>query len=269
MASDTTQNDFSTGGTQGTGAGSTSGRPEHDLEVQIAKLREDVRDMSETLKSMAGSGAESARQQAFALRDDLRHRGEAYMQQAQDAASELEEEMSDRIRSEPIKSVLIAAGGRLPLRAHLPLIMVAQLLTKLITGEAGVYLARMKRLALLYAMLAVLALMIGFFLLLALYIYLSSLWGWVYTALGFAGAFFVLMIIVGIAVLIVRRPPRKRADDHLQRDIASIAGVAAVSNLPVIFGAVRKHKSLLAVPVVGAAGFAAWRAIQRYRNPDL
>ena len=47
----------------------------------------------------------------FALRDDVRERGERYIQQAQDAASALEEQLSERVRAEPIKSVLIAAAA--------------------------------------------------------------------------------------------------------------------------------------------------------------
>ncbi|MCB8838105.1 YqjD family protein [Aurantimonas sp. VKM B-3413] len=107
MASDTPSNDF----TPGSATGSTG--PEvhkSDLETQINRLREDVSGLSDALKSMAQQQADDARKQAYALRDDVRDRGERYWRQAQDTASELEEEMSERIRTEPIKSVLIAAG---------------------------------------------------------------------------------------------------------------------------------------------------------------
>ncbi|WP_182085432.1 DUF883 family protein [Aureimonas sp. ME7] len=81
-----------------------------DLEAQIAKLREDVAGVTDSLKSIAGSRAESARQQAFALRDDVRDRGERYLRQAQETVGEFEEEISERVRAEPIKSILIAAA---------------------------------------------------------------------------------------------------------------------------------------------------------------
>lgn len=86
------------------------GKPEDDLETQVAKLREDLTDIAETLKSVAGDRADNAKRQAFALRDDVRQTGERYYRQAQEAAGELEGQISDRVRAEPIKSVLIAAA---------------------------------------------------------------------------------------------------------------------------------------------------------------
>jgi len=82
-----------------------------DLEAQVAKLREDVAGVADALKSLATGRADDAKRQAFALRDDVRERGEQYLRQAQDAASDLEEQLSEKVRSEPIKSVLIAAAA--------------------------------------------------------------------------------------------------------------------------------------------------------------
>ncbi|WP_102958786.1 DUF883 family protein [Mangrovicella endophytica] len=81
-----------------------------DLETQVARLREDVAGVADALKSLATERAEGAKRQAFALRDDVRERGEQYLRQAQDAASDLEAQISERVRAEPIKSVLIAAA---------------------------------------------------------------------------------------------------------------------------------------------------------------
>ena len=95
----------------GAGAGTHAGQSDREqLEAQIAKLREDVSGITDSLKQMATHRAEGARGQAYALRDDVKAQGERYLRQAQDAASDLEEQMSDRIRDEPIKSVLIAAA---------------------------------------------------------------------------------------------------------------------------------------------------------------
>ena len=58
----------------------------------------------------AGGRMGQAIAQAAALRDDVRETGERYFRQAQDAASDLEEQVSERVRAEPIKSVLIAAA---------------------------------------------------------------------------------------------------------------------------------------------------------------
>ncbi|MCQ0986542.1 DUF883 family protein [Jiella marina] len=81
-----------------------------NVEAQLSRLREDVASLTEAVKSMATHGAQDVRRQAFALGDDVKERGEYYVRQAQDAAADLEEEVSEKIRAEPIKSVLIAAG---------------------------------------------------------------------------------------------------------------------------------------------------------------
>lgn len=121
--SDTTANNpnFPGSGSAGTSGGTTGGArtPGQDpktqadrenIEEQLGRLREDVSSLSDAVRSLASHGAEDVRKQATALRDDVRQRGEAYLRQAQDAASDLEEDVSERIRAEPIKSVLIAAG---------------------------------------------------------------------------------------------------------------------------------------------------------------
>ncbi|MAU96889.1 MAG: hypothetical protein CMP81_13535 [Fulvimarina sp.] len=81
-----------------------------NVEEQLGRLREDVAALSDAVRSMATHGADDVRRQASALREDVRQRGEQYLRQAQDAASDLEEEVTERIRAEPIKAVLIAAG---------------------------------------------------------------------------------------------------------------------------------------------------------------
>ncbi|TFF23087.1 hypothetical protein E3C22_11645 [Jiella endophytica] len=146
--------------------------------------------------------------------------------------------------------------------------MIWQLVAKLVTGEAGVYVARIRRLIMLYAVMAVFAILMLTYLISALYVWVASIYGPLATSLGFAGGFLVLIILTWIATIIVRRPPRKRADDRLQRDIASIAGVAALSNAPLLFQSAKRNKKLLLVPVAGAVGWAVWRAITAYRHPD-
>ena len=81
-----------------------------NVEDQLGRLREDVLALSDAVKSLASHGTDDVKRQASALRDDVVQRGEQYMRQAQDAAHDLEEDMSERIRAEPIKAVLIAAG---------------------------------------------------------------------------------------------------------------------------------------------------------------
>lgn len=109
MASET----ISTPGSSG--AERASGKPakaaaQAELEAQVARLREDVAGVGEALKSLAGERADGARKQAFALRDDVRDKGEKYVRQAQETASELEAQLTDVVRAQPIRSILIAAG---------------------------------------------------------------------------------------------------------------------------------------------------------------
>lgn len=101
--SDTPNNDF-------TGTTTPSSRGTADLEAQIAQLRADVSGISESVKTIAAERATGMKDQAYAIGDDVRERGERYMRQAQDAASDLEEQVSDKIRSEPIKSMFIAVA---------------------------------------------------------------------------------------------------------------------------------------------------------------
>jgi hypothetical protein len=144
--------------------------------------------------------------------------------------------------------------------------MVLQLITRLITGEAGTYLVRMRRLAGLYAAMALLGVITLAFLLASLFIFLADHFGSLATALGFAAFFFVLFLGVWIMTVMVQRTPTRRADDRLQSDIASIAGVAALTNAPLLLRSVRRNKKLLLLPVVGATGFAIWRAVTTYRE---
>ncbi|RFC66277.1 DUF883 family protein [Fulvimarina endophytica] len=108
-----------TGGTTSPGSsfsgssatGSTAKRGDREeLEAQIAKLREDVSGVAESLRAMATNRSNDARGQASAMANEYKAKGERYLQQAQEAADDLEEQLSDRVREEPIKSVLIAAA---------------------------------------------------------------------------------------------------------------------------------------------------------------
>ena len=140
------------------------------------------------------------------------------------------------------------------------------LISRLITGEAGIYIARMRRVAGLYAIMAFFGLLTVGFVFSALYILLAREVGSLAASLIFAGVFLTLCLVAWILASMAQRPPTRRADDRLQRDVASIAGVAALTNAPLLFRSIRRRKSLLLVPVVGAAGFAIWRAISDYRD---
>ena len=144
--------------------------------------------------------------------------------------------------------------------------MLLQLVTKLFTGEAGILLGRLQRLAVLYAAIAVFALATLGFLIGALFAWLSGLFGPVATALGFALVCLLVVVALFVAVSAARQRPTVRTSDRLQRDVASIAGVAAITNFPTILRRVRKRKVLLLVPVAGASLWGILRAFRTRRE---
>ena len=144
--------------------------------------------------------------------------------------------------------------------------MLTQLVTKLFTGEASVFIARMRSVAIVYALIAVFALSTVGFLLNALHAWLALRHGPVTASVVFALVSLVIVAILYVVLVMVRRPPRVRAQDRMQRDIASIAGIAAVSNLPLLFTSVRRRKSLLLVPVAAAGLFGLWRSLRAMRG---
>jgi len=139
--------------------------------------------------------------------------------------------------------------------------MVFALITRLFTGEAGIYLARLKRLVGLYVMLGVFALLLLIFLIIALFTWSAQHFGSLPTALVFAGVSLLLVIVTYILTVMAKRPPVTQADDRLKRDIASIAGVTAMTNAPQIMRAVRRQKKLLFVPIAGMGFYGLYKLL--------
>ena len=144
--------------------------------------------------------------------------------------------------------------------------MLTQLITKIFTGEAGVFFARMRVVALIYAVMVLVGMAMLGFLLAALFIWLASIYGAFTTALGFAALCLVAIIVLYVLLIIARRPPKQRASDRLQRDVASIASVAAISNLPMLIRSFGRSKRLILVPVAAAGIYGAVRVILGFRR---
>jgi len=144
--------------------------------------------------------------------------------------------------------------------------MLTQLITKIFTGEAGVFMARLRTVAAIYAVMAALAVGLVFFVLLAVFFFAAQRFGPITTSLLFAFIWLLLLLAAYVALVMARRPPKQRASDRLQRDIASVASVAAVSNLPLIVRSIRRRRSLLLVPIAAAGAWGLVRGIRGARS---
>lgn len=144
--------------------------------------------------------------------------------------------------------------------------MLLTLVSKIFAGEAGVFLARLKRIMALYVLLAILLTVLAMFVLMALFIWSSQHFGILPTALGFCGVSLVLVLLTLALILMAKRRPSTRVDDRLQRDIASIAGVTALTNAPQIIRALRHNRSLIAVPVALGGLYGLYRLISALRG---
>jgi len=147
--------------------------------------------------------------------------------------------------------------------------MIGQLITKLFTGEISIYIARLRTAFAIYAAMAILAVAMIGFLIGALFVWLAHRFGTVQTSIGFAVACLVAILVMYALLLVARRPPRQRVADRMQRDVASIASIAAVSNLPLIFASVRRRKSLMMLPVAGLAVWGLFKGLRGFRDRGL
>lgn len=144
--------------------------------------------------------------------------------------------------------------------------MILALISRLFVGEAGIFVARLKRLFGLYVMLAIFAILTIVFLLIALFVWSSQNFGSLNTALIFAGVAFVFVVILSIMLSLARRKPKTDTEERLQRDIASIAGVAALSNAPQLVKAMRQKRGLIILPVAAAGFYGLYRLIAAMRE---
>lgn len=144
--------------------------------------------------------------------------------------------------------------------------MIFALITRLFTGEVGLFFARLKRVVGLYVVMAILTLGLVIFLVTALFIWASRHFGSLETALGFSGVFVVLLVVTYLLSVLAQRKSAPRDDDRLQRDIASIAGVAALSNAPQLVRAMKQRRGVVLVPVAVAGFYGLYRLLASFRD---
>lgn len=143
--------------------------------------------------------------------------------------------------------------------------MLPTLITSLISGEAADALARARRAAVVYALAGLLVLAGVGFLLGAGYIVAARRFGSLEAALGFAGAFILLAIILVISLRIWTKTRARRVAERRKREVTGIATAAALALLPALI--TRKGVvSGLAVPLAAAIAYAIWRE-NAPRNP--
>jgi ElaB/YqjD/DUF883 family membrane-anchored ribosome-binding protein len=83
---------------------------EQQLEAQVAQLQQDIKAITETLGKLTGEKVEDAKQLASAELRLLRRRGQHALDDAQEQAMEVEQQLKDTIREKPFTAVATALG---------------------------------------------------------------------------------------------------------------------------------------------------------------
>ncbi|GAW35148.1 hypothetical protein RA2_02208 [Roseovarius sp. A-2] len=91
----------------------TDASPQKDMDQlseQIATLRQDISDISQTLSGLGRSSREAASEQARQKAADLRDAGARQMHNAQHRAEEMGQQAADQVRNQPAAAVGLAVG---------------------------------------------------------------------------------------------------------------------------------------------------------------
>jgi hypothetical protein len=141
--------------------------------------------------------------------------------------------------------------------------MLASLIGSLISGEAIKAARRARIAAIVYLVVAVLAAVGLGFLIGAGYIVAARRFGSLAAALGF-GLGFVLAAAIVLAVHAIGAARRRRRRDRLGAELATLAGAAAVTLVPVLL---RSRAGLLG-PLIAVAAYAIYRENSKDRPGD-
>ena len=136
--------------------------------------------------------------------------------------------------------------------------MLASLIASLASGETVVAIRRARRAAIVYLLAGTVGLVGVGFLIGALYIWLSELYGRLETALGFGVGFIVLALLVLLVHRLTAGSRAKRAAERRRSDLTAMGVAAALAVLP---GLMRSRAGLgtLLAPALAVVAYAIYR----------
>lgn len=92
------------------GAADLTRTREEELEDQVSQLQSDLKAISKTLSKLTGEKVDEAKDYASAEFRQLKRRGQHMLDDAQDQAGEVEQQLKDTIREKPLTAVATALG---------------------------------------------------------------------------------------------------------------------------------------------------------------
>ncbi|WP_210257182.1 hypothetical protein [Chelativorans sp. ZYF759] len=151
--------------------------------------------------------------------------------------------------------------------------MLASLIASMASGEIMDAMRRAKAAAMAYLLAGVIALIGIGFLIAAGFSWLASIYGTVYTALGFGGGFILLAIIIIVAHRMGERTQKVVAQQRRAHDFKAMAQTAAMIVVPALIA--RGGVGGVATPLLALLGYGIYRenrprkgSRRRPRYPD-
>jgi undecaprenyl pyrophosphate phosphatase UppP len=146
--------------------------------------------------------------------------------------------------------------------------MLTSLLASLASGETVLALRRAQRAAVVYALAGIAAICGVGFLIGALYIWLSSRYGSLATAIGFGVGFIVIALLILLVHRLMAGSRARRAAERRKSDLTAVGVATAIAVLP---GLLRSKAGLGVVlaPALAILGYVIYRENSRPKpDPD-
>ncbi|PSH64374.1 hypothetical protein CU102_22075 [Phyllobacterium brassicacearum] len=143
--------------------------------------------------------------------------------------------------------------------------LLTPFLTSLAAGEVGLAIGKAKRSAIFMAIIAILAAIGVFFLLIAAYIMLAERHGEMRASLILAGCAFGMAILVYVIMKISVAMARSRQRDRAKIETSTLLTIAALAAAPAVLRS--RALLMLAVPIVAFGGLSLLTR-KKTRRPD-